>query len=296
MQWFRINISGLGNVWVQAGSSADAIRRAKGVANARGVKLGETDISSLTAIPAAEPTGSGIVVDDRGNVTQIGQQPVGTQPTPTGTTPSSPPGSAQPGPTTPENQIPPTITIPEDEWVERELAAPDAAFRTFLQQRGMPTRGVVGDIIGSFSGAGQNLYSLQEPLNAIRGQNEEDSLMDFYNRSIQPGTGVIRGLGRAGLGALRGLASAGSDAPAQADPFMQPGWGSNEGEALRGAIRSALTGRNAFFGSRFGSSVDDALRKRYEDSIYQGNQAPNFAQWALENLNINPTAGATRSF
>lgn len=71
MRWYRVNVPGLGNVFVQAGSSQEAVTRARGVAQNQGVNLGtgDTETASLTATPTSGPQGSsGFVYSESGGI------------------------------------------------------------------------------------------------------------------------------------------------------------------------------------------------------------------------------------
>lgn len=294
---FRVNIPGVGNIFVEAKDQNEAIAAAQKYVGQNGIQL-EQGAGNFTAVEFSSgslPTGSTVIGADgrpvSGN-TGGGAATGGGNPLIPGVGDTLPP-SGNPG--SPLAPVTPAVTqpgpsnlyeaVPADTQVERELAAPDAAFRAFLKQRGAPTGGVLGNILQSTGSVAPRLFALQGAAQAGQGAAglQESTLMDFFNQNI-PGQGVTRGLGRNALQNLRSLSGVGAG-NAVTDPFLRPdSFGSEGAQDVRSAGRAALTGRNAFLGSRFGSQIDDALQSRFQDSVFQGQQSPNFAQWVLNNL------------
>ena len=308
---FRIFIPGVGNVFVQAGNANEAVQAALRYVNNYnlGSQVNPADLDNLQATPYSQGSlqQGYTIIDGSGKVTTPGTTAPGEATRPSNplipgvgdtvmrpgelvpATPiTSPPGGGGGGPSdldTP-NSSPGPEAIAEQTQIEREVAAPDAAFRAWLKQQGAPTGGVLGGILQSAGSAAPRLFSLQGARESMgSGGVQESSLTDFFNSAIG-GQGVTRGLGQNALQNLRSLSTIGAGGGnAVTDPFLNPDSFDTEGARdVRTAGRSALTGRNAFLGSRFGSQIDDALQNRFQDSVFKGQQSPNFAQWVLQNL------------
>ena len=305
MQTFRVFIPGFGNIYVRAMFQDEALTAARRYLRDNGISVEQGTESQQTVTPSGEGSrppdalflnssgevlsGNPVIpvdpVDSTGGSSTPGENP--TAPT-TGGGSSGSGGSGNPTPPatgTPSTPTPTASSIPTLQ--EREVADPGAAFRSFSQSFGLPTTGVVGNILGGAADPAllARLGSLTGAAQASSPEGLQDfSLTGLLNQNI-PGQGVTRGLGNASIDILRQLGGAGDAAAAEL--FRAPtSFGSNEARAVRDAALAGVTGRNAFFGSQFGSALDNELGRRFGDRVFAGNQPSNFINFALSEFGL----------
>lgn len=181
------------------------------------------------------------------------------------------------------------VTTPSDPGpgqtlLERELAAPQAAFRNFAAQRGLPTRGVVGSRVQGAASPAVDLVSLGQALGT-----SPASFTNFLENSIGS-QGVTRGLGQQASNILAQLAAqnpAGGEFSARLQPFLSPeSFGSNAAEAVRNAALSALGGQSPFLAAQFGNQIDQEVGRRFQDRVFAENQPVNFAGFLRSQLRV----------
>ena len=277
--FFRVNIPGFGNIFVQAPDQNAALAAAQQYLQSQGIT-----VEQGAGNPTATGFAAGSIPQDALILTPNGQGGF----------------NAAGGPTTPGNQLPqeeapppalPTPQAPEgNQPGQPPLIDPGAQFRAFLQGQGVSPGTTVGNQFERFAPLALDVFDVGTALDFFGPPGTFAGTNNPFQQFLGSNLGNLNDLGTNALQIFQRLAGGGNE---QTEQFINPAAGSDQSLVLQNLARAALGGRtNTGFASRFGGSLIDRLRQQFRDTEQFNPQgAGTFMDFLNSRLNLFPLGG-----